>query len=542
MQTLYLTKKTPLYFIAAIALLLSGCGGGGNNWPSFATTPPPSGTPATTSSPPSSTGEPSASAPRVDAVKACTDLSGTLIDGGQITTSSLVPATPLVNEYCKVNGTMHASLNFEVHLPTTWNGKLVFSGGGGWDGAFFPVPLSSSVNSGYVLIASDGGNSGGNFFDASRFLNNPVRQQDFAYASTHTVLEAVKSILKIRYSEPLLKSYFEGCSNGGREALIAATRFPDDFDGIISRAPAYSFNGLMAGGFLENAKATNSPGGWISPVKAKLVSDEVNKQCDSLDGIADGIVSNIGACHFDPSILKCTGAANDSCLTDGELATARTAYSEVRDPNGTVIYPGWGPGGEDQGWPLWISGAAPGSPSSQYTFVDGLIKFWITSDPSFNTLTFNRQTYAPSISLLSTLLDATPDLRDYFAKGKKLILAHGTNDWAISYKGSVEYFNKVAAVAGSNARDANMAFFLLPGVGHCLGGTGPDTVDYLTAMSDWVEKGKAPVSGSMTATKIDYTTGDAVLKRPLCAYPAFPVYKGSGDPNSADSFECAISR
>lgn len=524
-----------------LGLTLVGCGGGGSSWPVLAGTAPSATTPPAASAPPPDSAPPPTAAPQVDAQKACAQLSGILIDGGQITASAMVPSSPLVAEYCKVNGTMHGTLNFEVHLPTTWNAKLVYSGGGGWDGAFFPVPLSASSNEGYVRVASDGGNSGGNFFDASRFLNNPVRQQDFAYASTHTVLEAVKSILKIRYSASLSKSYFEGCSNGGREALISATRFPDDFDGIISRAPAYSFTGLMAGGFLENAKATNSPGGWISPVKAKLVSDEVNKQCDSLDGLTDGIVSNVSACKFDPTVLKCNGPASDSCLTDGELSTALTAYSEVRDPNGAVTYPGWGPGGEDQGWPLWISGAAPGAPSSQFTFVDGLIKFWLTSDPTFNTLTFNRQTYASSMLLASTLLDATPDLRDYFAKGKKLILAHGTNDWAISYKGSVEYYNKVGDIAGTSTRDANMAFFLLPGVGHCLGGTGPDTVDYLSALSNWVEKDQTPISRTMTATKVDYSTGDITLKRPLCTFPSFPKYKGSGDPSSADSFECVPS-
>jgi len=477
----------------------------------------------------------------VDAAVACNSFAGQLIDGGTITKATLMPADATTTEYCKLDGTLHATLNFEVHLPTEWNKKLVFSGGGGWDGSFFLVPLSVSANSGYVRVAHDGGNSGGNFFDASRFLNDPIRKQDFAYAATHTVLEAVKTIIQKRYSEPLERSYFEGCSNGGREALISATRFPDDFDGIISRAPAYSFTKLMAGAFLENAKAVQKYGGWISPQKAKLVTDAVNAKCDALDGIKDGIISNAGACTFDPAELKCTGADVSSCLTDGEISAARTFYNEIRTADGTLVYPGWGPGGEGDGWPLWITGTTSPLTSSQFIFVDGLVKYWLASDPLFDTIQFDRTAAASTLSLAATLLDATPDLRDYFSKGKKLILAHGTNDWAISYKGSVEYFDYVGATTGKAARDANMEFVLLPGVGHCLGGSGPDTVDYLSAISNWVEKGKRPIEQGIIASKSDPASGTVQLTRPLCAYPLYPRYKGTGDSNAAENFECTTS-
>jgi feruloyl esterase len=484
---------------------------------------------------------PPAAPPVASAQAQCDALSGTSVGGATLGTASLVAAAAGVGEYCKVVGTIHSTLNFEVHLPSNWNNKLLYQGGGGWDGAITITPYSpSGATAGYVLVASDGGRQGSGL-DASSFLNNPTGQADFGYLSIHTVYEVAKLIVNRRYKADAAQSYFEGCSNGGREALIQATRFPNDYDGIVVRAPAYSFTELFQA-FVANGKALAAPGGQISDAKAALIGKTVTAQCDALDGVADGIVSNQEACTFNPVVLRCTAGDADTCLTDPQIATANTIYSELKAADGRSIYPGWGPGGEGLGWPTWVSGTAVGGTGLQFQFGSGLIKYWVTGNPAFDVLGFTPENYAPALQLSASTLDATPDLRSFFGQGGKMILAHGTNDWAISYKGSIKYFNNVAtAVGGATVRDASMEFFLEPGVQHCAGGVGADTVDLVDAVSKWREGGAKPSAQNIIAKQLNPTTGATQLSRPLCKYPSFPKYKGSGDVNSSDSYSCQSS-
>lgn len=526
--------KNPLSMAgcALSTVLLVACGGGGGSGglPVLFPTSTP------TQTPPSPTPSPVASAQ-----EKCAVFAGASLAGAALKQATLVPAATGAAEYCKVTGTLHGTLNFEVHLPTEWNNRLLYAGGGGWDGSINITPISpSGSTAGYVLVASDGGRQG-DALDASVFLNNPTAQADFGYLSIHSVNEIAKEIVRKRYGSDAEFSYFEGCSNGGREALIQATRFPNDFDGIVVRAPAYSFTELFQA-FVANGKALAAPGGQLSDAKVSLIGKTVTAQCDALDGVADGIVSNQEACTFDPAVLRCTAGDADTCLTDPQIATAKTIYAELKRADGTSVYPGWGPGGEDLGWPVWVTGSAIGGTGLQFQFGSGLVKYWVTGDPSFNVLGFDPEFYSAGLRLAATTLDATPDLRSFFGQGGKMILAHGTNDWAISYKGSIKYFNDVAtAVGGTSTRDASMEFFLQPGVQHCAGGVGPDTVDLLGAVAKWREGGAKPSTQSVVATKLDPTTKAPMLARPLCKYPSFPKYKGSGDLNSADSYSCQSS-
>ncbi|MGJ7485670.1 tannase/feruloyl esterase family alpha/beta hydrolase [Variovorax sp. LT2P21] len=507
--------------LLSIPFLLVACGGGGGS-DSSGSAPPPA-------------------APVASAGDKCKAFAGTSLGGASINDASLIAASAASAEYCKVTGTLHSTLNFELHLPTVWNNKLLYAGGGGWDGSINIVPSSPSGSTGgYVLVASDGGRQG-NGLDASVFLNNSTAQADFGYLSIHSVKEVSNEIVRQRYGTDAQFSYFEGCSNGGREALIQATRFPNDFDGIVVRAPAYSFTELFQA-FVANGKALAAPGGQINDAKATLIGKTVTAQCDALDGAADGIVSNQAACTFNPAVLRCASGDADTCLTDAQITTANTIYSELKRADGTSVYPGWGPGGEDLGWPLWVTGSAVGGTGLQFQFGSGLVKYWVTGDPAFNVLTFDPEIYTSGLRLAATTLDATPDLRSFFGQGGKMILVHGTHDWAISYKGSIKYFNDVATtVGGASTRDASMEFFLQPGVQHCAGGVGPDTVDLVDAVSKWREGGAKPSAQSIVAKKLDPTTQATVQTRPLCKYPTFPKYKGSGDLNSADSFSCQSS-
>jgi feruloyl esterase len=434
-----------------------------------------------------------------------------------------------------VTGALHTNLKFAAGLPTTWNKKLLYTGGGGWDGSIPDITLSASgMTAGYVTVASNGGHSDPS---GAVFLKNPQVQQDFGYLSIHSVLDVVKLIVQKRYGAEAEHSYFEGCSNGGREALIQASRYPADFEGIVVRAPAYSFTELFQA-FNNNAKQLLvTPGGAISNAKATTIAAAVLKSCDALDGIADGIVSKIESCAFDPSTLLCTAAESDNCLTAEQVNSAKTLYSEFKLSSGAPVYPGWGPSGEDLGWPAWLIGDSM-TPSLQLFFSDALIRYWLVEDASFNSLTFDPNSYQPQLAAAAKTLDASADLTAFFARQGKMILMHGTSDWAISYKGSIKYFNNVAAAVGSaDTRDAAMEFYLEPGVQHCGGGAGPDTVDLVSAMDSWVTQGQRPSSAGLVIKKYDMS-GSVTLERPLCRYPSYPHYNGTGDQNAASSYTC----
>lgn len=466
--------------------------------------------------------------------QACAALAGTTVGEATLTSAELVAANGAVGEHCKVTGELHTTLKFAAKLPTTWNKKLLYTGGGGWDGAIADLTLSpSGTTGGYVTVGSNGGHSDPT---GAVFLNNPQAQKDFGYLQIHSVLEVVKQVVRKRYGTDAERYYFEGCSNGGREALIQATRYPADFDGIVVRAPAYSFTELVLA-FNNNMKHQKATaGGAITAAKAGAIATAVLKSCDALDGVADGIVSNIDKCAFDPSPLLCAAADNDTCLTAEQLSTVKTIYAEFK-LNGNPVYPGWGPSGEDLGWPAWIIGDSMMAALQQF-FAESMIRYWLVKDPNFNSLAFDPNSYLPQIADAAKTLDASFDLKAFFARQGKMILVHGISDWAISYKGSIKYWNNVAATVGSAAtRDESMEFYLQPGVQHCFGGVGPDTVDLVSAVDGWVTRGQRPSAANLVSKKYDMG-GAVTMERPLCLYPQYPRYNGTGDQKVAASYTC----
>lgn len=466
----------------------------------------------------------------------CEGLRERTLEEARITGAELVAASGSLPEYCKVTGTLPPSLDFEVRLPTAWNEKTVYSGGGGFDGFIFSND-SYTVN-GYASIASNGGHTGEGV-DAS-FALDAQKLDDFAYLSIHRVLPIAKSLIQERYGKSARKTYFEGCSNGGREALIEAQRWPEDFDGIIARAPAYNFVELMTT-FNENTRQLMKPGASLPSEKLQLLGKAVLDACDAKDGVADGILSLPSACQFDPSVLQCAEAGQTDCLTAEQVTSARTIYSPTL-LNGTTLYPGWPAGGEadPEGWGAWITGDGNATLSIGGLFGSAMVKYFITRDPDFDPLTFHLNDWQSRINEVSARVSANnPDLGRFQARGGKLILWHGGTDAAISQHGTAAYYERVVQAAGGQAAaDAFVEYFPAPGVNHCAGGAGADTVDLLTALENWVEKGVAPSQAKLVATKFHPETGESVLSRPLCKYPRYPRYKGTGDVNSADSFTC----
>jgi feruloyl esterase len=503
--------------VAVSALLLAGCGGGDDD------------------DTPSGPGS-------VTAQGACDALSGKTIAGAALTAAA-VPASGAVPTYCKVNGTIAPSLNFEMRLPDKWNGKLYYGGGGGYNGA---IPALSGLNlaaldQGYATVASDSGHQGSGL-SAAFALTDTYAAQLFGSLSVPTVMSTALESVTAAYGTPPTRSYFEGCSNGGREALMNVQRYPNLFDGVIARAPAYNWVGFM-GAFNRTAKALAAPGGAFSAAKTQLLSKAIRDACDDLDGIADGVVSNQAACTaaFDPATLRCPGGADtgNTCLSDAQLAVVTSWTTDaVFTGSPTFRNAGWSlTGNEDDpgAWAAWETGNGTVTNAAQYLFQDTTVKNYLARDPNADSLT-----YAPwdqdqnALYALAALNDATNAvIRPFMNSGGKLILWHGGNDPALSKNATAEYVDKVkTAVGGTNNADAFMRFYVAPGVNHCSGGPGADTTDLLAALDQWVIDEKAP--GTLTAEKLDPATGEAVFARPLCRYPKYPRYTGpAGDAQAA---------
>jgi Tannase and feruloyl esterase len=477
------------------------------------------------------------SVPAVTAQRACDALSGKTIAGAMLTAAA-VPASGAVPTYCKVNGTIAPALNFEMRLPDAWNGKLYYGGGGGYNGSIPSVSLPA-LTQGYATVASDSGHQGSPL-SADFALTDAFAAQLFGSLSVPTVMSTAIESLTAAYGAPPSKSYFEGCSNGGREALMNVQRYPSLFDGVIARAPAYNWVGFM-GAFNRTAKALAAPGGAFSAAKTALLAKRVRDACDGLDGIADGVVSNQAACApalVNAAALRCAGGGDtgDTCLSDAQLAVVASWTTDaVFIGNSSFRNAGWSlTGNEDdpEAWGVWETGGGNVTGALQFLFQDTTVKNYIARDRAADSLT-----YAPwdqnqnALYALAALNDATnTDIRPFINSGGKLILWHGGNDAALSVNSTAEYRANMRKAVGPANADASTRFYVAPGVGHCAGGPGADTADLLTALDRWVTKGVAPAT--LTAEKRD-ATGALTFARPLCQYPQYPRYTGPANDAAA---------
>ena len=496
-------KFISLSSAAACAVLIAGCGGGSD------------GTINST------------------ARQACESIGGTNVPGVGFVFATPVSAEGEVPNFCKISGSLvSGKVNFELRLPEVWNGKLHYGGGGGYNGAIPGVSetILVALKQGYATVSSDSGHQA-SVFDASFALNDPQAAQLFGSQSVPTVMAAAQSLLRTAYNTAPTRSYFEGCSNGGREALMSAQRNPSLFDGIIARAPAYNWAGLM-GAFNLNSKALAAPGGQFSNAKVQLLASAVRNACDGLDGINDGVVSNQPACSavFDATPLRCAGGGDtgNSCLSDAQLGVVASWVSPAVFAGG-YRNAGWNlTGSEDDAgaWPLWETGNGNLGSALQFLFLDTTVKNYLARDPAANSLLYSPYDRDPAaLKAMAALNDATStDLRPFNGRGAKLILWHGGNDAALSVNATSEYYaGVVSAVGGQGAADGFVRYYVAPGVNHCSGGPGADSVDLLTALDNWVTKGSAPET--LTAQKLA-TDGSTELARPLCRHPQYPRYTG----------------
>jgi feruloyl esterase len=464
----------------------------------------------------------------------CAQLAQLQLSDVKVTEAAAVPAgTGAIKvAHCRVAGVIGTEIRFSLLLPDEWNHKFVMGGGGGFVGSIDNQALST-VNNGYATVGTDTGHQA-SLIDASWALNNEERKINFGYLAVHRTAETAKAIIRSYYGAPQTRAYFSGCSNGGRQALMEAQRYPADFDGIVAGAPAADFVGIGAQ-FIKDVRAQfpdpKSLTPLLPPDVLRSVASQVLEKCDALDGVKDGVMEDPRQCKVDVATFTGLSAAQQAAL--------KTIYAPTRAGNETA-FPGqpFGGEGEAAGWPAWISGATPRegqppAPSLRYSFGTQLFKYLIFNDPSWDYAKYDLSTWRTDTKRAGAIINATdPDLSAFKGKGRKLLIWHGWSDAGLSPLATIKYYDEVKK-RDANA-DAYVKMFMLPGVLHCAGGPGPDRVDWASAIDGWVESGKAPQQ--LLATKI--ASGAVTRSRPLCAYPQHAVYSGTGSTDQAENFAC----
>lgn len=455
--------------------------------------------------------------------------------------------------FCRVAGMLRPSSDSEIRFETwmplaAWNSKFQGIGNGGFAGSITYAGLADAVRNGYAAASTDTGHQGEGT-DAGWAMGHPEKVIDFGYRAIHETTVAGKAITEAFYGAKPKRSYFNSCSNGGRQALMEAQRYPEDYDGIIAGAPANHWTHLL-GLAVSNMQATaGNAASYIPSSKLPAIQAAALAACDKTDGVQDGAIGNPPGCRFDPGTLACAGAENDKCLTAKQVKSLRRLYDGYRDGKGKLLYPGYSPGGEAEqgGWGPWITGAAP-EKSLLFAFGTGFYRNMVFGDPNWDFRKFTDADFKAAVAKTASILDATdPDLLRFKARGGKLILYHGWCDAAIPAQAVIDYYESVQKKLGKKAVAEFVRLFMVPGMQHCAGGAGANSFGQMgvaqgdartnisAALERWVETGVAPEE-IIAARK---TVGGA-RARPLCAYPKVARYKGAGSTDEAENFDCAM--
>lgn len=501
--------------------------------------------------------------------QACSALQGRAVDraaiglattGAVVIGAALVPAAAPLGEYCRVSGEIRPvdgaaqSIVFSIAMPSQWNGKAVHFGGGGLNGVV-PDTTSPFVDSspplarGYAVFAGDSGHQmpGADPFDA-RFALNDEMLRNYGGDAVKKTRDVAMQLLRDRYGATPSKTYFVGGSKGGHEGMTAMQKWPQDYDGMVTLFPAYSVIPTLLSWQLANrALHLGAGAGFLGPAKLQTLQQAELAACDALDGVADGVVSDTGACQFTPSSLRCAGGTDlgDGCLSDAQVATAQMLRNRVRYPyalkngiasqagfNVSTAYLSTGGFGRSPGISSPPESASLGSLSG---FADALVRHLIQRDPRASSLAFDPLEpgpYAARVHEMSSLLDASSTDIQPFMKKAKWILVHGQSDSMIPLGSSVDYYEALVARFGQAQVDGFLRFYIIPGYGHAAGPFNATGMTTLDALDRWAESGTPP--GPLTVADAN----PPGRTRPLCQFPNWPKYRGLGDVNAAASFDC----
>jgi pimeloyl-ACP methyl ester carboxylesterase len=483
----------------------------------------------------------------------------------------LARITPALPEFCKVLGHIEPTdpkappIRFQVNLPVQWGGGSLQYGGGGFNGVLITglgLPPGSRFENhsplarGYVTYGTDSGHETKPGEPPQAFALNDEAFENFAHRSYKKVRDAAVALMVRAYGNPPEKLYFMGSSEGGREALTMAQRYPDDFDGIFARVPVINWVGLQHAG--TRAGMATMGDGWIRPAQVELVAKAVLVACDKADGLEDGLVLDSAGCKakFRAEALRCAaGQSGDDCLSEAQIAAINTLHSTYKFSfplaNGLDDYPGWGVSGENTpafgptgGWKAWWLGstppAQPPAPTNGIAWVygGGAIQYVFARNPQLDLTKYKPEDYKQRLLEVSELMDSTnPDLSRFAARGGKLIILEHMADYAQSPYAGIRYFENVQRTLGKEKTDKFARLYTAPGVDH-VGSGAPANVDMLDVLVDWVEFGKAPGDLEVVEQKVELPVIEAPRGLPLCRWPAWPHYKG-GPTNLTSSFFCA---
>jgi len=492
---------------------------------------------------------------------ACADLAALRIENApgrfdtNLLSAAVVPAGEDLPAYCRVLGYVRPAINFEVRLPLDWNGKFYMAGCGGFCGtvdaerAGFINAVNPGLERGYAVSTMDSGHWGANVTDARWAHDNRIAEVDWGSRAVHETAKVTKALIAAFYGEPPARSYFQGCSTGGRMAAMEAQRFPDDFDGIIAGAPALDYTGLVATFFAWLVQANTGPDGEdiLGPDVPGLVGPAALEACDTADGLEDGLIQDPRACDFDPASLQCAGEDAKGCLSAAEVATLEKWYGGAKNAAGEQLYPGGIPVGSEPYWWLWLTGDGEGNGRLIPPFNDNFLKYMaFAEDPGhgYGPLDFDFERDPARLDVMAEIYNATdPDLGAFADAGGKLLMWHGWADAIVTPQLTVDYFEALEDAMGGRRATRDVArLFMVPGMDHCgllPGGPGISQAgfDPLSALERWVEDGEAPER--LLATKTD-ADGEGLWTRPLCPYPEVARYQGSGSIDEAENFACVL--
>jgi len=437
--------------------------------------------------------------------------------------------------FCRVAATLKptsdSDIKIEVWLPASgWNGKFQAVGNGGWAGVISYSAMAQALEHGYATSSTDTGHVGAS---GSFALGHPEKLTDFGYRAVHEMTVKAKAIVAAFYGDPPNISYWNGCSTGGRQGLKEAQRFPEDYDAIIAGASANPRTRLAFATLWVAQAAHKDEASYIPPAKYPAIHQAVLNACDALDGLKDGLITDPTRCHFDPQVLSCKDVDGPTCLTAPQIETVRKIFSPAKNPQtGEQIFPTIEPGSE-LGW------ATLAGPQPFQATVDHF-RYVVFKDPNWDWKTLN---FTSDVALADKIdnetINATdPNLGPFLAHHGKLLLYHGFSDQNVPPRATINYYKRVIdTLSGAGLRPADsIRLFMVPGMGHCGGGEGPNTFDMMSALEQWKEQGRAPVrivASHRTAGKVDRT-------RPLCPYPQVAKYKGSGSIDDEANFACEL--
>jgi feruloyl esterase len=434
--------------------------------------------------------------------------------------------------FCRVVATLRptsdSDIGIEVWLPIGgWNGKFLAVGSGGWGGSIAYAAMADALRRGYATSATNDGHNGSS---AAFIMGHPEKFVDFAYRAEHKMTFEAKALIKAFYGRGPRYSYWDGCSGGGREGLLQAARYPDEFDGIIAGDPANVRRNAWAL-WLANQTFKN-PADYIPPSKYPMIHRAVLDACDASDGLQDSLIENPESCQIDFRKLECKGQDQADCLTARQVQTAQTMISPATDADGNVFFPRLEPGTELR-WARLAGGPKPAD-----LFLDQF-RYIVYQNPDWDWRTFNLDRDAAKANAIDKDVDdLNPDLSAFKKHSGKLLLYHGWADQQVAPGSTIEFYESVLRTSGDSAHASEwIRLFMVPGMAHCSGGEGPDTFDKIAVMERWVEHGIAPeqiVASHLSAGKVDRT-------RPLCPYPQAARYKGSGSIDDAANFSCTDS-